>query len=549
MWRLSVHPGEVNVGFHGKLPSAGDFVQRRLPPAFVTIWDRSFEHAVAESRQMLGSDWNAAYRASPIWRLMLSAGVIGPTPWAGVIGPGVDRVGRCFPLVIVRNLGPDPQLPLRVLAMSDWFDAAQKLLSQALAAAMPVDAFDREVAALDRVFGRLPEAWSRVQEVDLRSDRHWRMALPVETAGVGVLQTAWRRAIEGGPTALWWTDGGERVPPSLLITAGLPGPQAYAGFLDAGVGTAWRTLGSYVPPMPRPAAPPPPVSFGTSSFSTVGLTAEFDAVLPPVKVVDVLSELFPDIAPAAIAAAVDPDTTVPLIKRAAAPAAAAPVARPAAVVPCARLQSSDGALTLVACDAGGRDPAQRAAHLIADALADASPASFGASLDALRKRLLDLHQKLRTASEDLLDPLQADCAVAAATIAGNKASVLAVGAAQALLWRSGQMLPLATGRAESPASALPGDDLDDLLFSSGTAAAGLGTDRAPGFDRYDIDLEVGDRLLLLTTPLLTGLPPTVLAHALALPATIDAEARIAAAAGLPPDISAWPFAVIEVHPP
>ena len=178
MWRLSVHPGEVNVGFHGKLPSAGDFVQRRLPPAFVTIWDRSFEHAVAESRQMLGSDWNAAYRASPIWRLMLSAGVIGPTPWAGVIGPGVDRVGRCFPLVIVRNLGPDPQLPLRVLAMSDWFDAAQKLLANALAAAMPVDAFDREVAALDRVFGRLPEAWSRVQEVDLRSDRHWRMALP-----------------------------------------------------------------------------------------------------------------------------------------------------------------------------------------------------------------------------------------------------------------------------------------------------------------------------------------------------------------------------------
>lgn len=537
-----MQPGEISVGFHGKLPSAGDFVQRRLPPAFVSIWDRSFEHAVAESRQMLGPDWNAAYRASPIWRLMLAPGVIGPSPWAGVIGPGVDRVGRCFPLVIVRNLGPDPQLPLRTLAMSDWFDAAQRLLAQALATTMPVDSFDREVAALDRVFGRLPEAWSRVQDLDLRSDRHWRMALPVETAGVGLLQTAWRRAIEGGAAALWWTDGGERVPPSLLVTAGLPGAQAYAGFLDASAGSAWQTLGSYVPPMPRAVAPPPDPR-ANAAFPAPGLPGEFAAVQPPIKVVDVLSELFPDLEPAAIAAAVDPDTTVPVHKRAVARRPATSMAPP-----CARLMSSDGALTLIASDAGGRDPAQRAARLIAEALADASPDSVGASLDALRQRLLDLHQRLRSAGEDLLDPLQADCAVAAATVTGSKASVLAVGAAQALLWRAGQLLPLATGRAEAAASSLPGDDLDDLLFSSGSAAAGLGSDRAPGFDRYDVDLEAGDRLLLLTTPLLTGLPPSVLAHALALPTTIDAEAHIAGAAGLPPDISAWPFAVIEVHP-
>ncbi|WP_293371303.1 type VI secretion system-associated protein TagF [Nevskia sp.] len=537
MRRLIVLPGELNVGFHGKLPSAGDFVQRRLPPAFVSIWDRSFEHAVAESRQMLGADWTAAYRSSPVWRLLLSAGVIGPTPWAGVIGPGVDRVGRCFPLVIVRNLGADPQLPLRALAMTDWFDAAQRVLGSGLAGGMPVDSFDREVAALDRAFGRLPAAWSLVQSLDLRSERHWRMALPVETAGVGLLQTAWRRAIEGGPAALWWTDGGERVPASLMVTAGLPGARAYAGFLDASAaGPSWHTLGHYAAAAPavRPAAASQPTANPVNSQ-------------PPVKVVDVLSELFPDMAPAAIAAAVDPDITVPGMKRAASPAPSAPRRLP--IAPCARLQSSDGALTLIASDGGGRDPAQRAARLIAEALADASPASFGASLEPLSQRLLVLHQHLRSAADDLLDPLQADCAVAVATVSGSRASVLAVGAAQALLWRSAQLLPLVTGRAATAAAAaLPGDDLDDLLFSSGAAPAGLGADRAPGFDRYDADVRNGDRLLLLTSPLLTGLPPSVLVQALALPTTIDAEARIAAAAGLPPDISAWPFAVIEVHP-
>ena len=49
-------------GFFGKLPSAGDFVQRRLPAGFVDVWDSHFESAVAESRRVLGGDWHDAYQ-------------------------------------------------------------------------------------------------------------------------------------------------------------------------------------------------------------------------------------------------------------------------------------------------------------------------------------------------------------------------------------------------------------------------------------------------------------------------------------------------------
>jgi type VI secretion system protein ImpM len=545
-----VTPGELGVGFHGKLPSAGDFVQRRLPPAFVAVWDRCFEHAVAESRNRLGDGWNAAYRASPVWRLLLSAGVVGPTPWAGVVGPGVDRVGRCFPLVIIRNLGADPQLPMRVLAMSDWFDSAEDLLRRGLAGGLPVDAFDHEVAALERHFGRLPEAWSRVQSVDLRSDRHWRLALPQsEAAGAGLLQTAWRRAIEGGPAALWWTRGAQRLPPSLMVTAGLPDARAYSAFLDAAsAGPEWRTCGDYSMPAPTPVAPPVAVRPPAAAVATRGGEAGNDPALPPVRIVDVLSELFPDLDPAALDAKVDPDATLPDMRR---HASGSPPLAVAAAVPCARLQSSDGALTLIASDAGGRDPRQRAAQLLAESLADLSPDAIGTSLDGLRQRLLDLHQRLRAAGDDLLDPLHADCAVVVATVGAGRASVLAVGAARALLWQDAQLLPLAAGVVAGTTAAAgegPGDDLDDLLFGTGTSAApaGLGGERAPGFDRHDHAVRPGDRLLLLATPALTALPSARLAEALAQPTTIDAEARIAATAGLPADISAWPFAVIEV---
>ena len=156
-------------GFFGKLPSAGDFVQRRLPAGFVDAWDRHFENAVAESRGALGDSWREAYHASPVWRFVLAPGVCGGSAWAGVMGPGADRVGRCFPMVIAAPVGADTGSFARVLHDgSRWFDAAERIHDTAQAdAAISVDAFDEQVAALagplDNV---LPEPAEFLQGVD-----------------------------------------------------------------------------------------------------------------------------------------------------------------------------------------------------------------------------------------------------------------------------------------------------------------------------------------------------------------------------------------------
>ena len=79
-------------GYFGKLPGAGDFVQRRLPPEFLDPWDRAFSQAVASARDRLGPRWSEAYRGAPAWRFLLSPGIAGRQAWCGVLLPGIDRV-------------------------------------------------------------------------------------------------------------------------------------------------------------------------------------------------------------------------------------------------------------------------------------------------------------------------------------------------------------------------------------------------------------------------------------------------------------------------
>ena len=43
----------VEVGIYGKLPSHGDFLQRRVPPEFLTPWDDWLQAGIAASRSAL----------------------------------------------------------------------------------------------------------------------------------------------------------------------------------------------------------------------------------------------------------------------------------------------------------------------------------------------------------------------------------------------------------------------------------------------------------------------------------------------------------------
>ena len=184
-------------GFFGKLPGAGDFVQRRLPSPFVDAWDQHFERAVNESKLALGDAWPHAYRSSPVWRFVLSPGVCTSAAWVGVLGPANDRVGRSFPMVIATPMD-DAQGMLR--DGDAWFGAIEHAHACAQAQALGVEAFDAQLLALADMPMMAPDHTHvhGVEHVAWYNAMQWRLPLPRVRTDGEFLADLWNRISASG---------------------------------------------------------------------------------------------------------------------------------------------------------------------------------------------------------------------------------------------------------------------------------------------------------------------------------------------------------------
>lgn len=144
---MSVHTARC--GWTGKLPSGGDFLSRRVDPAFAASWEPWLLAMLAGSRERLRERWQESFLSAPAWRFVLAPGVATPSAWCGVMVPSVDSVGRYYPLTLVCSLGAealDPEAALK--AMTNWFAMAEMLATEALSPQVDIGAFDDSVAAL-----------------------------------------------------------------------------------------------------------------------------------------------------------------------------------------------------------------------------------------------------------------------------------------------------------------------------------------------------------------------------------------------------------------
>jgi type VI secretion system protein ImpM len=231
---------EAEVGFYGKLPFKGDFLQRRVPQEFVDPWDAWLQQGMHESRRQLQDAWLDAYLTGPVWRFVLADGVCGAGGYAGILVPSVDRVGRYFPLTLVTRLAAK-QCPLEVACSAGrWFEAAQAVALAALEAAdMDVDEFDDQVARLTKYLPAvetastpMPSPGSDAVPVPLQ-----RWLVPLDTTA------SLQRAVNAfaysqlsralSPLALWWSDGSNAVDPCWVSTNGLPDARGFAAMWSA----------------------------------------------------------------------------------------------------------------------------------------------------------------------------------------------------------------------------------------------------------------------------------------------------------------------------
>jgi type VI secretion system protein ImpM len=190
---------DAAIGFYGKIPARGDFVQMGLPRSFVAPWDAWMQRVLTASRAALGESWAAAWREAAVWRFVLSPGICGPGPVLGLFLPSVDRVGRYYPLTLAAVAARGSAAAL-MEAGSGFLDAAECAGCDALAQDLPPQALAARLAAA--------------------------ASAPPSDPGV-----APERCPEAG--ALWWTAGAPRVPAGAFATAALPDETAFVAMLDS----------------------------------------------------------------------------------------------------------------------------------------------------------------------------------------------------------------------------------------------------------------------------------------------------------------------------
>lgn len=182
------------MGFCGKVPARGDFINVGLSRHFVEPWHDWMQLVLASSRLALGETWEAAWNEAPIWRFVLSPDICGPDAVLGLWMPSIDSVGRHFPLTFAMTATDVDEL----LADAPRFLAAAEAAGLA---ALERDLLPGEIAAL--VAAEPPIEASPVPELPRPSG------------------------------AMWWTDGAPLVPAESFATSALPDETLFAAMLQA----------------------------------------------------------------------------------------------------------------------------------------------------------------------------------------------------------------------------------------------------------------------------------------------------------------------------
>jgi len=222
---------ELQAGLYGKLPAYGDFIFRNLNSAFITPWDEWLQHFISGSQEQIGEDWLNIYLTSPIWHFVLSPGVIDNNMWAGLMMPSVDRVGRYFPISIVKPFTSNINPVNFMLKQKDWFNELERHCLAALNGNIDVDTLISVVTEVEVLAQQdyqpshhLGEPGPMLFGLPSADEEQLNSVMPY------MLSAA--LATDLNSYSLWHTVGSDMVSPVLFSCQGLPPIGSVAAMLD-----------------------------------------------------------------------------------------------------------------------------------------------------------------------------------------------------------------------------------------------------------------------------------------------------------------------------
>jgi len=216
----------TSVGYCGKVPSKGDFIQQNLNVDFLKNWNDWLQAVIAVSKEQTEHNWLDYYLTSPIWHFSLSAGVCCDQAVVGTVIPSVDHVGRHYPFTLA---GLHNQSALRGWKDNQWVEVFEQHILQVLeddtVLGNWLDAITKEPLTVAANNDKLLES----ESLD-RNKKAWVIQGDNSPDVLLLLDQQYRKRFDR--YSIWWTEGSDDVEPCTIITEGLPQISQFISMLN-----------------------------------------------------------------------------------------------------------------------------------------------------------------------------------------------------------------------------------------------------------------------------------------------------------------------------
>ncbi|MCG6201229.1 type VI secretion system-associated protein TagF [Psychromonas antarctica] len=215
-----------SIGYCGKIPTKGDFIQSNFDIEFLQIWNEWLQAVIAVSKEQLEDNWLDCYLTSPIWHFSLSAGVCGDSAAIGTLMPSVDKVNRYFPFTIVAKH--------TLTAVQAWHENEWDVILETKILEALKDEFDLEIW-FDKLADEVKLIDSdKISISNIESMHKIKKAWVVQGQfSPTILQLIHQQYYHQFKNySLWWTTGSDLINPCFIVTDGLPQVSQFVSMLD-----------------------------------------------------------------------------------------------------------------------------------------------------------------------------------------------------------------------------------------------------------------------------------------------------------------------------
>lgn len=219
----------IDLGFYGKLPTYGDFIQKRLPTDFINPWHEWLQSGMVACRERDPDGWMTYYLNCPAWNFVLARGICGDQAVAGVTIPSVDRVGRYFNFTMASVLPADVEPAVFAGVHKAWFEGLENVALSVLEEELDQDGIE---ALINTSAAEL--SWVTPAGATFDASSTMARVKSEEPCGVqDLLPELLDQLIarEQSPYSLWWHQGSSQVSAQLVSCAGLPDGDTYLGLM------------------------------------------------------------------------------------------------------------------------------------------------------------------------------------------------------------------------------------------------------------------------------------------------------------------------------